>query len=74
MSNNDLEDCLLSAEQLDDKYNPDGDGEHPVITRSLWREAVSSCDTISGYWAWLQHQLSLPYELRFVGSEHHPKP
>ncbi|QYY33702.1 hypothetical protein K2O51_31140 (plasmid) [Cupriavidus pinatubonensis] len=52
-----LEGAGLSAEQLDDLYNPDGDGEHPQITRSMWRDAVAQQDTASGYWQWLAHKL-----------------
>ncbi|WP_432263490.1 hypothetical protein [Cupriavidus sp. TMH.W2] len=48
----------LSAEQLDDLYNPDGDGEHPLITRAMWRQAVAQQDTVSGYWPWLAQMLS----------------
>lgn len=48
----------LTAEQLDAKYNPDGDGEHPWVTRTNWREAVAMEETISGYWDWLAHVLS----------------
>lgn len=51
-------DKLLSAEQLDEKYNPDGDGEHPVFTRDEWRDAVGNQDTISGYWDWVYHRLT----------------
>ena len=51
------DDADLSAEELDDKYNPNGDGEHPRITRKMWREAVSVEATISGYWDWLEHTL-----------------
>ena len=47
------DDEYLSADQLDAKYNPDGDGEHPVHTRWDWRQAVAQEATISGYWAWV---------------------
>lgn len=47
------EDKGLSADELDSKYNPFGDGEHPLFPRFMWREAVLNKDTISGYWAWL---------------------
>lgn len=52
-----LEGAGLSAEQLDELYNADGDGEHPQITRATWREAVSKQETVSGYWPWLSHTL-----------------
>ncbi|CAB5555712.1 Uncharacterised protein [Stutzerimonas stutzeri] len=52
-----LEDLELNAEQLDDKYNACGNGEHPMFTRSMWREAVSQQDTLSGYWGWVSHKV-----------------
>lgn len=47
------EDKRLSADELDSKYNPLGDGEHPLFPRFMWREAVLNQDTICGYWEWL---------------------
>ena len=41
-----IKDYGLTAEQLDDKYNPDGEGQHPEDTRS-------------GYWEWVRHQLEM---------------
>ncbi|HGA2320469.1 TPA: hypothetical protein ACIRVE_005085 [Pseudomonas putida] len=49
----------LTAEQLDDKYNADGDGEHPEFTRADWREAVQLESTLTGYWQWVEHHVSL---------------
>lgn len=46
-------DIGLTAEQLDDKYNPDGDGEHPLWTRETWIQAVCEQDTLRGYWDWV---------------------
>lgn len=43
----------LSAEQLDDEYNLDGDGEHPDFPRADWRWAVAEDCTLLGYWAWV---------------------
>lgn len=40
------------AETLDDKYNHDGDGEHPDFTRAQWRAAVANEETLLGYWQW----------------------
>ncbi|QCT95511.1 hypothetical protein FEV13_00560 (plasmid) [Stutzerimonas degradans] len=51
------EDSELSAEQLDDKYNSDGSGEHPMFTRQMWREAVANEDTLRGYWPWLVDEI-----------------
>ena len=53
------EDKWLSAEQLDNKYNPEGDGEHPEYTRLQWRDAVAQESTISGYWAWVYHMITM---------------
>lgn len=50
-------DSDLTAEELDDLYNPDGDGEHPEMTRALWREQVAQLRTISGYWDWVSYML-----------------
>jgi hypothetical protein len=49
----------LSAEQLDAKYNPDGDGEHPGYTRRNWRLAVDAEETVTGYWDWVEYQLEM---------------
>lgn len=43
----------LSAEQLDCKYNPHGDGEHPVHRRLDWRNEVEHGNTLTGYWEWV---------------------
>ena len=48
---------FLTAEQLDDIYNPDGDGEHPTYTRGMWRQAVSQKETLRGYWDWVVAQI-----------------
>ncbi|TKD44885.1 hypothetical protein [Azotobacter chroococcum] len=49
----------LNADQLDHKYNPEGDGEHPTYTRAMWREAVASENTLSGYWQWVVHEIDV---------------
>ncbi len=51
-------DHCLTPDQLDDKYNPDGDGEHPTHTRFDWRQALAEQSTISGYWVWVHHVLN----------------
>ena len=51
------DDADLSPEQLDDKYSPKGDGEHPRFTRADWREQVLQQHTVTGYWAWVSHML-----------------
>ena len=50
-------DYHLTAEQLDDKYNPDGGGQHPDFTRHDWRIAVSREETLRGYWDWVHAQI-----------------
>jgi hypothetical protein len=52
-----IRDYGLTADELDGKYNPEGDGQHPEYTRADWRAAVENEDTISGYWEWVRHQL-----------------
>jgi hypothetical protein len=52
-------DSELTPSELDEKYNPAGGGEHPDHTRSEWREAVAQDLTLSGYWEWVAHTLSL---------------
>lgn len=47
----------LYAFQLDDKYNQEGDGEHPIFTRGNWRDQVSQGYTLSGYWNWVVAQI-----------------
>lgn len=47
----------LTPEQLDEKYNPDGVGEHPVFTRALWKKAVADDETFFGYWQWVSWML-----------------
>ena len=51
------DDLNLTAEQLDDKYNQDGDGEHPEVPREEWRCAVDREETLRGYWEWVEAQL-----------------
>lgn len=47
----------LTAVELDDKYNPEWDGEHPAYPRAAWRHEVINRNTISGYWDWVVYQL-----------------
>jgi hypothetical protein len=49
----------MTGEMLDGTYNPDGEGEHPVFTRTQWRLAVVQENTITGYWDWTAHQIAL---------------
>lgn len=53
---------LTSARALERHYSPQGDGEHPVYTRSVWRTAVLQEHTVQGYWAWVAHQLTADKE------------
>lgn len=52
-------DYELTAEQLDHKYNQDGDGEHSTHTRANWRVAVAAQDTLAGYWDWVWYRAFL---------------
>lgn len=56
--NYDQADRELTASQLDDKYNPDGDGSHPAYSRHVWRDAVCLGYTLLGYWDWVADQLT----------------
>lgn len=47
----------MSCFKLDDKYNPDGDGEHPGYTRRKWRDDVKCEQTLAGYWDWVVFSL-----------------
>lgn len=50
-------DQRLTADQLDEKYNPVGDGEHPTHPRAAWREKVSHGNTLRSYWDWVHAQI-----------------
>lgn len=50
------QDAGLTGYDLEGKYSPHGGGEHPMFSRIMWREAVASEDTISGYWAWVESE------------------
>ena len=54
-----IPDFGLSADQLEEKYSPDGDSEHPEITRGDWHQAVTERSTTLGYWDWLSSQLDI---------------
>jgi hypothetical protein len=51
------EENTLNANDLETKYSPVGDGEHPNFPRQLWRLVVMDLDTISGYWDWVFNQI-----------------
>jgi hypothetical protein len=55
----DLDETDLSADQLDDKYNQDGDGEHPTYPKGTWVIAVGTWQTLMGYWDWVAYQIEL---------------
>jgi hypothetical protein len=52
------DDADLSADELEQKYNPAGGGEHPDFPREDWQEMVRIEDTLLGYWAWVHHSLT----------------
>lgn len=49
----DAEDMNLNADELDEKYNPHGGGQHPVLTKAHWRSDVLHQVTMAGYWDWV---------------------
>lgn len=51
----DAGDIGLKADELDDKYNPSGGGEHPIFTRAHWRHDVADELTVCGYWEWVSN-------------------
>jgi hypothetical protein len=53
------EDYDLTAEDLDHKYNPEGDGGHPHYTRKYWRDVVADRNTLQGYWEWVKYALEV---------------
>lgn len=55
------EDASLSQAELDAKYNPEGDGEHPHFTVWDWAQVVAQRSTLSGYWEWLQYKIDSLY-------------
>lgn len=48
----------LCADELDDRYNPEGNGEHPLFSRQDWRSEVALGDTSIGYWDWVERQIA----------------
>jgi hypothetical protein len=56
-------DFALDADMLDDKYNPNGDGQHPVFLREHWRGHVAQQNTLAGYWQWVEHSLNKYHEI-----------
>ena len=54
---NKKDDLYLAAQELDNKYNPVGYGEHPKFKRSQWRGAVIRNETLLGYWEWVRLQI-----------------
>lgn len=60
-------DHQLSPEQLDGKYNPNGDGEHPRHTRDMWRDWVANEDTLDSYWQWLAFRLDEDHRVEEQG-------
>lgn len=51
-------DAGLTGAQLDDRYNQDGDGEHPLFHRAVWIQATSEYETLLGYWDWVSYRLN----------------
>ncbi|MFM0415837.1 hypothetical protein [Paraburkholderia aromaticivorans] len=54
-----VEDQHLSAAQLGNKYNPNGDGEHRAtpLRRAEWRQQVAGENTVIGYWDLVEYQI-----------------
>ena len=54
-------DHLLTAKELEAKYSPDGDGEHPRFRRPDWRSEVEARDTLRGYWDWVEAEIEVAH-------------
>lgn len=50
-------DRALSAEMLRIKYTPIATGEHPVLTKEIWKAAIMNNTTLLGYWEWVQSSI-----------------
>jgi hypothetical protein len=50
-------DVESTVEDLQNRYNPDGDGEHPLFTQLEWRLEVVLNETLEGYWAWVKAEI-----------------
>jgi hypothetical protein len=51
------EDYGLTADELEEKFSPNGDGENPAYTREAWREQVQSQSTSASYWDWMESEI-----------------
>ena len=54
----------LTAAQFDDKYNPDGVGEHPIFTSPYCHLHVADETTLLGYWEWVEYKIEEHHALR----------
>lgn len=52
----------LSADDLEEKCSPDGEGQHPGYTLHAWREHVKCRFTLAGYWDWVRFELQCEME------------
>lgn len=55
-------DYLLTVDQLEDKYDPDGDGQHPGYPVYNWIQEVKCRVTRAGYWEWVHFKLQCEIE------------
>lgn len=52
-----MKDEDLTPDQLSEKYDPDGYGQHPDYTRADWRDEVRRGHTLRGYWDWVSSEI-----------------
>ena len=48
-----LKNTSLTPAQLEFKYMTLSGGNYPYLPQSFWKEAVTSGDTVLGYWEWV---------------------
>jgi hypothetical protein len=47
----------LTQEQIEEKHNPNGGGQHPQYTRSDWKTEVENDGTSNSYWGWVHGEI-----------------
>lgn len=55
-----IPDFGLTADQLLQKHDPEGNGDrhHPEFTKWDWCQIVAKRSTVDGYWTWVRDKLN----------------
>ena len=53
-----LKNASLTPAQLEFKYMALGDGDCPFLPKPFWKEAVTSGNTVLGYWEWVAEDIA----------------